>query len=506
MFDSLSDRLQGVFDRLGSKGRLTEADIDEGLREVRMALLQADVNLKVVREFIASVREKALAADVMQALAPAQQVVKIVYDELVTLLGEGQAKLNLARTPPTVVMLVGLQGAGKTTTVAKLALHLRKHTGQRPLLVAADIYRPAAITQLETLGKQLSIPVYSEPPGSSPLDIVVNALKRAHELNLNMVILDTAGRLNIDEAMMNELKQIRDRVHPNETLLVVDAMTGQEAVNVARDFNEQVGVTGLIITKMDGDTRGGAALSARSVTGVPIKFVGTSEKLDGLEEFHPDRVAGRILGMGDMLSLIEKAQQEFDEKQAKELQARMRKGTYDLENFLEQMRQIKRMGSITDILGMIPGVGGLLRGQDLDIDEGDLKHIEAIILSMTPTERHDPDLINGPRRKRIAKGCGLEVSDVNILLNQFKDMRKMMKQLTGSNTQRGLGNIMRQMKSMKGQDGSLPFGMARDDEGNLLTAPASARANGNRPAQPSNGVARGGGNRNKKHKKAKGRR
>ena len=505
MFDSLSDRLQGVFDRLGSKGRLTEADIDEGLSEVRRALLQADVNLKVVKEFIANVRVKAIASDVMQALAPAQQVVKIVYDELVALLGEGQAKLNLARTPPTVVMLVGLQGSGKTTTVAKLALHLRKHSGQRALLVAADVYRPAAITQLETLGKQLSIPVYSEPAGAKPLDICVNALKRAHDLNLNMVILDTAGRLNIDEAMMQELQQIRDRVHPNETLLVVDAMTGQEAVRVADDFNKQVGITGLVITKMDGDTRGGAALSVRSVTGVPIKFVGTSEKLDGLEPFDPDRTASRILGMGDMLSLIEKAQQEFDEKQAKELQAKMRKGTYDLENFLEQMRQIKRMGSITDILGMIPGLGGLMRGQDLDIDEKDLKHIEAIILSMTPQERHDPDVINGPRRKRIAKGCGLEVSDVNILLNQFKDMRKMMKQMTGPNAQRGLGNVMRQMKAAKGQGGSLPFGMARDEDGNPLLAAANGKADGQRP-QPSNSAPRGQGNRNKKAKKGKGRR
>ncbi len=500
MFDSLSERLQGVFEQLSSKGRLTEEDVDAGLKEVRLALLAADVNFKIAKDFVASIREKAVGGAVLQALNPGQQVIKIVYDELVTLLGAGAVKLNIAQQPPTIVMMVGLQGSGKTTTTAKLALYLRKSSGQRPLLVAADIYRPAAVAQLESLGKQLGVPVYSEPAGSKPLEIVHNALQRAQELGLNMLIIDTAGRLNIDEMMMNELVQIRDQMHPHETLLVVDAMTGQEAVRVAKDFAEQVGISGIVMTKMDGDARGGAALSVRSVTGVPIKFIGTGEKADALEQFYPDRVASRILGMGDVLTLIEKAQSEFDEKQALELQAKMRKGTYDLENFLEQMRQIKRMGSITDLLGMIPGLGGALKNSDLNIDNDDLKHIEAIILSMTTQERRDPDVITASRRKRIAKGSGSNVHDVNVLLDQFKEMRKMMKQLTGNNTQRGLGNIMRMMKQKQGGDTRLPFGAMRDEEGHALLA-APTNGSSNRAAAPSNGVNRGGGNRNKKNKK-----
>ncbi|HEX2173236.1 MAG TPA: signal recognition particle protein, partial [Dehalococcoidia bacterium] len=387
MFESLSEKLQDVFRRLGNKGRLTEKDVDEALREVRQALLAADVNFKVVKEFVARVREQIVGEDVLQSLTPEQHVIKVVHDELVSMLGGGEARIAQAQRPPTVVMLVGLQGSGKTTTAAKLALHLRR-SHHKPLLVAADVYRPAAIDQLKTLGKQLDIPVYDEGPKGKPVDICRNAIKRARETASNFVILDTAGRLEIDEAMMKEVADIRATVAPDEVLLVADAMTGQVAVQAADQFNQQVGLTGLILTKVDGDARGGAALSVKQVTGVPIKYLGTGEKTDALEIFHPDRLASRILGMGDILTLIEKAQTDFDEQRALELQKKMRTQTFDLEDFLEQLRQIKKMGPLNEIIGMIPGMGQLKKQMPQNgMDENHLKRIEAIILSMTPAER-----------------------------------------------------------------------------------------------------------------------
>ena len=433
MFESLSKRLEGVFTNLSGKGKLTEADVNEAMREVRLALLEADVSLKVVRQFVERVREKAIGADVLGSFSPAQQVLAIVNEELIEMLGgtEGKNKLDLGGTPPTVIMLVGLQGSGKTTTAAKLANYLRKQ-GQRPLMVAADMYRPAAVRQLQTLGKQLSIPVYSEPMGADPVDISVHSLNYAREQAASVVILDTAGRLNIDERMMQEVVSIRGRVQPREVILVADAMTGQEAVRVADDFNKAVSLTGMILTKMEGDARGGAALSIRSVTGVPIKFLGVGEKTDALEPFYPDRLASRILGMGDVLSLIERAQETIDEEEAMKAQAKLQQGKFDLEDFLSSMRQLKRMGPLRQVMEMIPGLNKLATTPEMEEAlEGDqMKHIEAIVLSMTREERRNPDILNGSRRKRIARGSGSTVQEINQLIEQFNEMRMMIRQMS----------------------------------------------------------------------------
>ncbi len=426
MFETLSDKLGNVFKRLTGKGKLTEKDVDEALREVRLALLEADVNFKVVKDFIARVKERAVGAGVLESLTPGQQVIKIVHEELIVTLGGGQQKLQHANQPPTVIMLVGLQGAGKTTTAAKLALHLRKG-GQRPLMVAADIYRPAATTQLAVLGKQLDIPVYSD--GGSVAAICSNAMKRAGEIAASTVIVDTAGRLHIDETLMKEIAELNKNLHPTEVLLVADAMTGQEAVKIAEEFNKAVGLTGVILSKMDGDARGGAALSITSVTGVPIKFVGIGEKTDALEPFYPDRLASRILGMGDVISLIEKAELATNIDKTKELERKIRHGSFDLEDFLEQLRQIKKMGPLAQVMEMIPGFSGLARKLPAGLDEKQPKKIEAIILAMTPEERHNPTIIDGSRRRRIARGSGTTPQDVNQLLNQHRQMQKLMKQM-----------------------------------------------------------------------------
>ena len=433
MFESLSKRLEGVFTSLSGKGKLTEADVNEAMREVRLALLEADVSLKVVRQFVERVKEKAIGTDVMGSLSPAQQVLSIVNDELIDLLGGtgDRSKLDLSGAPPNIIMLVGLQGSGKTTTAAKLGNYLRKQ-GQRPLLVAADMYRPAAVRQLQTLGKQLSLPVYAEAMGANPVDICIHSIDYAREQACSVIILDTAGRLNIDERMMQEVTSIRKRVQPREVLLVADAMTGQEAVRVADDFNKAVSLTGLILTKMEGDARGGAALSIRAVTGVPIKFMGVGEKTDALEPFYPDRLASRILGLGDVLSLIERAQETIDQEEALKAQAKLQQGKFDLGDFLTAMRQLKRMGPLRQVMEMIPGFNKLVAMPEMEEAlEGDqLKYIEAIILSMTLQERQNPDILNGSRRKRIARGSGTSVQEVNQLLEQFSQMRTMMRQVS----------------------------------------------------------------------------
>ncbi len=442
MFESLGNRLQTVFDNLQRRGKLTEADVDAAMREVRLALLEADVNYKVVKGFIARVRERAVGHEVMRSLTPGQQVVKIVHDELVTTLGE-PGRLNLGLQSPAVIMLVGLQGAGKTTMAAKLALFLRKQ-GRRPLLVAADVYRPAAIDQLETLGRQLDIPVYSEGPDADPVKVAANAVQSATRSGATTVIIDTAGRLNIDEMMMGEIKAIKSKVQPVETLLVADAMTGQEAVRVATDFDNAVDITGLIMTKVDGDARGGAAISMREVTGVPIKFLGTGEKLNAVEVFHPDRLVNRILGMGDVMSLIEKAQEEMDQEEAQRAGERLMSGEFNLEDFLKQMQQIKKLGPIGKLLDMVPGMNKMARDVDLSGAEGDLKRVEAIIQSMTFKERRSPKLIKASRKRRIAAGSGTTVQDVNVLLKQFREMQLMMKKLGkgGGRGQGGLGSLL----------------------------------------------------------------
>jgi signal recognition particle subunit SRP54 len=435
MFESLSDRLQTTFQKLGGKGRLTEDDVREAMKQVRLALLEADVNLKVVKEFVANVTEQAIGEEVTKSLTPDQQVVKIVNNELIRLLGTENVPLAEARPGPTVLMLVGLQGSGKTTLAAKLALFLRKK-GKRPLLVAADVYRPAAITQLEALGRQLNIPVHSEGTAARPPDIARHAVERAQAEGFNYVLVDTAGRLQIDEPLMLELEQIIGAVQPIERLLVVDAMIGQEAVRVAEEFNRRVDLTGVVMTKVDGDARGGAALSIRSVTGVPIKFLGTGEKVEAhtLEPFYPDRLASRILGMGDVLSLIERAEQLYDEEQAKRMQKKLRKGSFDFEDFLSSMHQMRKLGPLQQIMKMIPGLGQLADHEEL-VSEKDMKRIEAIIFSMTPQERRNPDLIKGRRKERIAKGSGVQVQEVTALVSQFKKMQRMMKQLSGKGGQ-----------------------------------------------------------------------
>ena len=426
VFETLGSRLQSVFDNLQKRGKLTEADVDVAMREVRLALLEADVNFKVVKDFVARVRERSIGQEVMRSLTPGQQVVKIVHDELINTLGE-PGRLNLGAQSPAVIMLVGLQGAGKTTMAGKLALHLRKQ-GRRPLLVAADVYRPAAINQLETLGKQLDIPVYSEGVNASPINVCVNGVKQAVSTGATTVILDTAGRLNIDEMMMGEIKGIKSRVQPIETLLVADAMTGQEAVRVATDFHQAVTLTGLIMTKIDGDARGGAAISMREVTGVPIKFLGTGEKLNAIEVFHPDRMASRILGMGDVMTLIEQAQSEMDMEEAQRAGAKLASGEFDLDDFLKQLQQIKKMGPIGKLLEMVPGMSKMAGDVDLSSAEKDLKRIEAMIQSMTVEERHHPRVLKASRKRRIAAGSGTSVQEINVLLKQHREMQEMMKQ------------------------------------------------------------------------------
>ena len=427
-FEGLSEKLNETFKRLRGKGRLTESDVRAGMREVRLALLEADVSFKVVKDFVAQVTERCVGSDVLDSLTPAQQIVKIVNEELTTLMGGSNAKLNLASKGPTVVMMVGLQGAGKTTNCAKLAGFMRRQYGKRPLLVACDVYRPAAITQLQVVGKQLDIPVFQQGQGD-PVKIAQEALKFASDHGHDMVFLDTAGRLHIDENLMDELKNLKASVHPNEILLVVDAMTGQDAVNAATAFDQALGIDGVLLTKLDGDARGGAALSIRSTTGKPIKFVGTGEKLDMIEPFHPERMASRILGMGDMLTFIEKAQQQYDEKQAKKLEEKLRKNRLTLTDYLQQMEQLQNMGDLSQIASMLPG--NIAKGFDpSQIDEKQMAHTEAIIQSMTPKERDNPSIINFSRKKRIAAGCGLSVEQVNKLLKQFEAMQKMTKQLT----------------------------------------------------------------------------
>src|ERR687885_157428 len=446
MFESLSEKLQAVFDRLGRKGKLSEEDVEVALREVRMALLEADVSLKVVRQFVAGVKEKAVGQDVLQSLTPAQTVIKIVHDQLVELLGTTPPRLTVSPSPPTTVMLVGLQGSGKTTTAAKLAVQIRK-MGHTPLMVAADPYRPAAVTQLQTLGKQIDVPVFHEP-GKRPPDLAQAAVRYAEQNGLSFVIVDTAGRLQINEELMRELETMKGKIDPHEILLVADAMTGQEAVRVAEGFNQHVPLTGVILTKLDSDARGGAALSLREVTGVPIKYVGTGEKLDALELFHPDRLAQRILGMGDVLILIERAQEHVDQEQAAKLQSKVVKGEFDLQDFLDQMVQLRKMaggGGLTGLVEMLPGVGRALkeaRQAGQQVDEQQFKRIEAIIQSMTPEERRRPEIIGGSRKKRIARGSGTTPTEINQLLNQFREMQTMMKQLgRGMGGLRGLGNL-----------------------------------------------------------------
>ncbi len=445
MFETLSDKLQHVFDRLASRGRLTEADVDAALREVRLALLEADVNFKVVKAFIDRVRQRAIGAEVMRSLTPAQQVVKIVHEELIATLGQA-GTLDLSGSPPSVIMLVGLQGSGKTTTAAKLALALRK-SGQRPLLVAADTYRPAAIDQLKVLGKQLDIPVYSEGLQAAPPDIAANALRQARTVGHSVVILDTAGRQQIDEEMMEELAEIKRRLHPREILLVANATTGQEAVRVAEGFHQRVGLTGLILTMVDGDARGGAAISIREVTGVPIKYLGVGEKVDALEPFHPDRLASRILGMGDVLSLIERAEQSIDREQAEQMGRRLVKGEFNLEDFLAQLREMKKLGPLSQLLEMLPGFSRVSKEIAPDVTDKQMKTIEAIISSMTREERRQPEIINASRKRRIARGSGTSVQDVNDLLSQFRQVQRLMKQITRKGRGRGdLEGLMRMFR------------------------------------------------------------
>ncbi len=442
VFEGLAERLQNTFKKLRGHGKLSESDVNDAMREVRMALLEADVNFKVVKDFVKRIKERAVGQEVMSSLTPAQHVIKIVNEELTELMGGTQSRIMISPKPPTVIMLVGLQGAGKTTTAGKLARMLKKQ-GKNPLLVAGDIYRPAAIKQLQVLGEQLSIPVFSKGQDVSPVQIAEEAIAHAKSYTNDVVIIDTAGRLHINEQLMDELKSIKRTVQPHEVLLVVDAMTGQDAVNVAEAFNNDLGVDGTILTKLDGDARGGAALSIKAVTGCPIKFAGMGEKLDALEPFHPDRMASRILGMGDVLSLIEKAQSTFDMEQAEELERKMRKDDFTLDDFLTQMQQVRKLGSFEQILGMIPGMGGIKKQLgDIDFDGKEIRQIEAIIRSMTPKERRDISIINGSRRKRIAMGSGTRVQDVNKLLKQFGEARKMMKKMRSmKNSKRGLGGF-----------------------------------------------------------------
>lgn len=445
-FEGLSSRLQETIKKITGKGKVSEQDVNQMAREIRLALLEADVNFKVVRQFINDIKERAVGQEVMESLTPGQQVIKIVKDELTNLMGGSQSKIAVSDKPPTVIMMTGLQGAGKTTTTGKLANLLRKQYNRKPLLVACDVYRPAAIKQLQTLGKQLNIPVFEMGTEANPVDIAKKALEYAKEEHHDYVIIDTAGRLHVDGELMQELKDMKEAAKPDEIFLVVDAMTGQDAVNVAEQFDKELDITGLILTKLDGDTRGGAALSIKAVTGKPIKFVGMGEKLDQLEEFHPDRMASRILGMGDVLSLIEKAQATIDEKKAKEMEEKMRTMSFTLDDFLEQMEQVKKMGPLDELLSMLPGANKIRGLKNVQVDEKQLKHIEAIILSMTKEERENPQILNASRKRRIAKGSGTTVAQVNRLVKQFNEMKKMMKQMTNM-----------QKKGKKGKGFSFPF-------------------------------------------------
>ena len=439
MFQNLTEKLSNAFKKFRGKGKLTPQDVKEGMREIKLALLEADVNFKVVKEFINSVTERAVGTAVLESLLPAQQIVKIVNEELIKLMGSEAPKININPKPPTVIMMVGLQGAGKTTHAAKIA-GMYKKKNKSPLLVACDVYRPAAIDQLKIVGESVGVPVFSLGAKISPVEIARAGIEHAKKNGNDMVIVDTAGRLHIDEELMGELVKIKSNINPDEILLVVDAMLGQDAVNVAKSFNDLLDITGVVLTKLDGDTRGGAALSVRYITGKPIKFIGTGEKLDALELFYPDRMASRILGMGDILSLIEKAEAAYDEKNAKELERKIRESTFSLDDFLMQMRQLKKMGNLDQILGMLPGMKtGALK--DAQIDENQMKRTEAIILSMTHKERLQPEIINGSRRKRIANGSGTTVEDVNKLLRQFDQMKKMMKQFSGMGKRRGFGGL-----------------------------------------------------------------
>jgi signal recognition particle subunit SRP54 len=440
MFENLQDRLQDVFQNLSGRGKLSEADVDAALRQVRLALLEADVNFKVVKDFIGRVRERAVGVEVTQSLTPAQQVIKIVNEELVATLGEPD-RLNLDGPTPHVIMLVGLQGSGKTTTAAKLALFLRK-SNHRPLMVAADTRRPAAIDQLQVLGRQLEIAVHAEEASVPPPKICANAIREARQGAYDVILLDTAGRLHIDDALMNELTQVKAQANPQEVLLIADAMTGQDAVRAAESFHERVGLTGLILTKIDGDARGGAAISIRAVTGVPIKFLGTGEKTNELEKFHPDRMASRILGMGDMLTLIERAESALDQEKAQRSGERLLSGEFDLEDFLEQLSEVKKLGPLNQILEMIPGMGKVSQELSPDTTDRQLRSIEAIINSMTFTERHNPKILNASRKRRIARGSGTSVQEVNQLLTQFRQMQRLMKQFGGMSGQRGLGRML----------------------------------------------------------------
>lgn len=444
-FEGLSDRLQNAMGSVTKKGKITEADLKQMMREVRLALLEADVNFKVVKDFVRKVNERALGSNVLEALSPAQQVVKIVNEELTELMGGEQAPFQFSPKPPTVVMMVGLQGAGKTTTAGKLASFLAKHENKRPLLVAADVYRPAAIDQLQTLGKQLNYPVFSLGTDVNPVEIARQAIERATIEGRDLVIIDTAGRLHIDEALMEELQNIKAVANPNEILLVVDAMTGQDAVNVAETFNERLDITGVILTKLDGDTRGGAALSIRSVTGKPIKFSGRGEKLEDFEIFYPERMASRILGMGDIMTLIEKAQQDFDEAKAQEMADKIKANAFDFNDFIDQLDQVNKMGPLEDILKMIPGLNKIPGLNDLKVDPKDTARMKAIVLSMTPAERENPDILSQARRKRIAAGSARPLAEVNRLIKQFNESKKMMNQMSNGN--------MQAMESMMGQLG-----------------------------------------------------
>ena len=442
--DGLSERLQDAFAKLKGKGKISEQDIKDVLREVRVALLEADVNYKVVKSFVGNIKDRAMGADVMESLTPGQQVVKIVHDELTQLMGGDAKKIEISSKPPTIIMMVGLQGSGKTTSTGKLARYLKEKMHKRPLLAACDVYRPAAIQQLKVLGQQLDIPVFEQGSDRSPVDIASDAVAHAKAHGNDVVIIDTAGRLHIDEVLMQELVAIKEAVTPTEILLVVDAMTGQDAVNVAEHFNDNLDITGIVLTKLDGDTRGGAALSVKSVTGKPIKFTGQGEKLDALEPFHPDRMASRILGMGDILTLIEKAEAEFDQKQAAELQEKIKTQSFTLEDYLAQMDQLQGMGDIESMLSMIPGVSKKML-KNVKLDAKDMDHTRAIILSMTPEERQNTKIINGSRRKRIAAGCGLKVQDVNRLIKQFEQSQTFMKQFGAMASGKG------------GKKGRLPF-------------------------------------------------
>ena len=439
MFGGLTEKLSNAFKKFKNKGKLTEADVKEGMREVKLALLEADVNFKVVKDFVKSVTERAVGEQVLESLVPAQQIIKIVNEELIKLMGGESPKINISPKPPTVIMMVGLQGAGKTTHAGKIA-NMYKQKGKNPLLVACDVYRPAAIDQLHIVGESVNVPVFSMGTKISPVEIAKAGVQHAKKNGHDMVLIDTAGRLHIDEALMEELVKIKESTEPAEILLTVDAMTGQDAVNVAKTFNDLLDITGVVMTKMDGDTRGGAALSVKYITGKPIKFIGTGEKMDAIELFHPDRIASRILGMGDILSLIEKAEAAYDEKNALEMEKKFREQTFSLEDFLEQLHQLKKMGNLDQILGMMPGVkAGSLK--DAQVDEAQMKRIEAIILSMTKEERLRPETINGSRRKRIAKGSGTSVEDVNKLLRQFDQMKKLMKQFSKPGKLRGFGGM-----------------------------------------------------------------